>query len=197
MESLEDINQEILESPLKEMYPDVTNVVPGEGNPSADILFIGEAPGKDEDKQGRPFVGRAGKVLNELLDKVGMTRKEVYITNIIKVRPPNNRDPSEEEKEKWAPFLDRQIKAIKPKIIATLGRHSMTYFLPGLSISKVHGEAKRAKGIWSEKQIYFPLYHPAVALYNPSQKTVLLEDMMKLQPLIKKIDNENIYAETN
>src|SRR5262249_35724723 len=120
-----------------------TNLVIGDGNPDADIVFIGEAPGKNEDEQGLPFVGAAGKFLNEMLASAGLQRKDVYITNIVKYRPPNNRDPEPDEKEAFWPYLLRQLKVIEPKLVVTLGRHSMEYFLPSQKISQIHGQPKR------------------------------------------------------
>lgn len=164
-----------------------TNVVPGEGNTSTEIMFIGEGPGKEEDSQGKPFTGQAGKFLDELLKIIKLERKDVFITNIIKCRPPENRDPLPEEIETCWPYLEQQIKIIKPKLIVTLGRHSMNRFIPGLIISKDHGQAKRYKGIHQEKQVYYPMYHPAVSLYNPSQKETLIYDMKKIPILLRKI----------
>jgi len=164
--------------------------VPGEGNPMAQILFIGEGPGRDEDEQGRPFVGAAGKFLTQMLGLAGLKREDVYITNVVKHRPPQNRDPLPDEIEACWAFLEAQIKVIKPKIIVTLGRHAMGRFLPGLRISEVHGQAKRSKGIWCERQVFFPVYHPASALYNPSLRDILIRDMKKLPILLKKINND-------
>ena len=120
-----------------------TNLVMGDGSPDAKLMFIGEAPGKNEDEQGLPFVGAAGKFLNEMLEGIGLQRGDVYITNIVKYRPPNNRDPQPEEKQAFWPYLAQQIQIIKPLIIITLGRHSMEYFLPGFKISLCHGQPKR------------------------------------------------------
>ncbi|MBX4198364.1 uracil-DNA glycosylase [Candidatus Parcubacteria bacterium] len=154
----------------------------GEGSHSAEIMFVGEAPGKNEAIQGRPFVGASGKFLNELLKSVGIKREDVYITNIVKDRPPENRDPTPDEIEMYGPFLDRQIDIIQPKVIATLGRFSMVYVMKkfGLDfdiepISKAHGKAYEAKASYGKVQI-FPLYHPAVALYNGSMRIVLKKD---------------------
>ena len=122
-----------------------THLVMGDGNPDADIVFIGEAPGKNEDEQGLPFVGAAGKFLNEMLASIGLQRSDIYITNIVKYRPPNNRDPLPEEKKAFWPYLVRQLAVIEPKVIVTLGRHSMEYFLPDARISQIHGQPKRFK----------------------------------------------------
>lgn len=167
------------------------NAVPGEGSETSDILFIGEAPGRDEDIQGKPFVGAAGKFLTKMIESIGLTRDDVFITNIVKHRPPNNRDPLEDEVEACFNYLEEQIKIIKPKLIVTLGRHAMNRFLPGLKISKDHGQAKRAQGIDGKKQVYFPLYHPASALYNPGLRETLIRDMHKLPILLKKIENDS------
>jgi len=166
-----------------------TNVVPGEGSYSADIMFIGEGPGKDEDAQGRPFVGAAGKLLTQLIESIGLTRDQVFIANVVKCRPPNNRDPEPDEIATCYPYLNKQIELIKPKLIVTLGRHSMGRFLPGLKISEVHGQPKRANGVWQSRQVYLPLYHPAVALYDPNKKEVLFKDFKKIPIILKKIDD--------
>ncbi len=166
-----------------------TNAVPGYGNWDADVMFIGEGPGRDEDLQGLPFVGAAGRVLNEMLSAIGWTREDVFIANVVKCRPPNNRDPLPEEVKSCWPYLEEQIRIIKPKLIVTLGRHSMNRFMPGLKISEVHGEAKIANGVWQEKQVYLPLYHPAASLYDPRKKVVLLEDFKKIPLILKKIDD--------
>lgn len=160
----------------------------GQGDHNAEIMFIGEAPGKNEAQQGRPFCGSAGKILDELLDSIGIKREKVYITNIVKDRPPQNRDPLPEEIEIYGPFLDRQIKIIQPKIIATLGRYSMCYIMQkvGLEneiqpIGKMHGKVFE-NGKFGDLNIkIIPLYHPAASIYNQALKEVLLEDMRKLK----------------
>ncbi|MBU1019306.1 MAG: uracil-DNA glycosylase [Patescibacteria group bacterium] len=169
-----------------------TNSVPGAGSAKAQIMFIGEGPGKDEDLKGEPFVGAAGKFLNELLASINLEREDVYIANVVKCRPPGNRDPFPEEIEACWPYLESQIEAIQPELIVTLGRHSMERFLPGLKISQAHGKAKRYKGIDGGKQVYYPMYHPAVALYNGSYRGVLTEDMQRVPKLLKKIKDENL-----
>jgi len=158
----------------------------GEGSHSAPIMFVGEAPGENEAKTGRPFCGRAGKVLDELLASVGIARKDVYVTNIVKDRPPDNRDPLPDEIAAYAPFLDRQIEIIKPKVVATLGRFSMQYVMNryGLefeldSISKLHGKVFNAKDFK-----FIPLYHPASAIYNQHLLPTLKEDFKVLKILI-------------
>lgn len=177
---LEKIAAEIREFKGLEIARLATNAVPGEGNPEAEVLFVGEAPGKDEDLQGRPFVGRSGKLLTEMIESVGWQRSDVFITNVVKYRPPNNRDPNPEEVRACADWLTRQVAAIQPKVIALLGRHSLNRFLPGLKISEVHGQAKRTK----DGLVYVPLYHPAVALYNPPQKAELAADFAKLPGIL-------------
>lgn len=157
----------------------------GDGNANSDLVFIGEAPGKNEDEQGLPFVGAAGKFLNDMLAMIGLKRGDVYITNIVKYRPPNNRDPYPEEKTEFLPYLERQLDAIEPKVVVTLGRHSLNCFLPDLSISQVHGQPKRYKG-----QIYLPLFHPAAALYNGAMRQTLIDDFAKIPTILKKLNKK-------
>ena len=165
-----------------------THLVMGDGNPDADIVFIGEAPGKNEDLTGKPFVGAAGKFLDELLNSIGLNRSDIYITNIVKYRPPNNRDPSPAEKKAFWPFLIRQLATIEPAVIVTLGRHSMEYFLPNAKISQIHGQPKRMKvklaGDRTSEWIIMPLYHPAAALYNGGLKQTLLDDFSHVKQFI-------------
>jgi len=189
MGEIEKIRQQVVNCQKCGLCKTRNNSVPGEGNVNADIMFIGEGPGKNEDLKGVPFVGAAGKFLDTLLESIGLTRADIFITNIVKCRPPANRDPEPDEKRACWPYLIEQIKAIKPKLIVTLGRHAMNTFLPGLKISQVHGQAKRYKGIWQEKQVYFAMYHPAVALYNGSYREILLEDMQKIPKILKKLDS--------
>lgn len=165
-----------------ELRAQATQLVFGAGNPAADIVFIGEAPGKNEDLQGEPFVGASGQFLNEMLASIGFERKDIYITNIVKYRPPHNRDPLPEEKAAFLPFLQEQIAIIKPKLIVTLGRHSMDVLLPGLKISQVHGEPKRYN-----KQVYLPLFHPAAALYNGGMRQTLVEDFCRIPTILEQI----------
>lgn len=158
-----------------------TQVVPGEGDSHADIMFIGEGPGVNEDKQGIPFCGAAGKFLDELLHSIEIKRKDVYIANIVKCRPPGNRDPRDDEIRKCRPWLDAQIKFIKPKVFVLLGRFAMGKFFPNLKISKVHGRSYQKEG-----KVYFILYHPAVALYNSNYREVFFGDMKKLKAILDK-----------
>jgi uracil-DNA glycosylase len=163
-----------------------THLVFGEGNPDAEIVFIGEAPGKNEDLQGKPFIGAAGRFLNEMLAQIGLNREDVYITSILKYRPPDNRDPLPQEKTVFLPYLQAQLEVIQPLLVVTLGRHSTNCFLPDLQISKVHGQAKRYKG-----QAYLPLYHPAAALYNSGMRQTLIDDFMKIPGIIKRMKQES------
>ncbi len=161
----------------------------GDGNADADIVFIGEAPGKKEDEQGLPFVGAAGKFLDEMLAQAGMRRSDVYITNIVKYRPPNNRDPLPEEKKAFWPYLVRQLNVIQPRVIVTLGRHSMEYFLPDQKISLVHGQLARI-AFENTELVVVPLYHPAAALYNGSLRTTLIDDFTQLPNIINILEKE-------
>jgi len=168
-----------------------TNAVPGSGSYDADVMFVGEAPGYWEDQKGLPFVGRAGKVLDELLAEIGLKREDVYITNIVKCRPPNNRDPNEDEIKACSPYLDRQIDIIRPKIIVPLGRHSMSYILRKFGfepepISKIHGKIFEARILFG-RIIIMPMYHPAVALYRPQLKEELRRDFKKLREILDNV----------
>lgn len=174
-----------------DLAQEATQLVFGDGNPDADLLFIGEAPGKQEDEQGLPFVGASGKFLSEMLSSIHLERSQVYITNIVKYRPPQNRDPHPVEKQEFLPYLVRQIDAIKPKLIITLGRHSGMAFVPDLVISRDHGKAKiislkLKQGII--KTAILPLYHPAAALYNGSQRQTLMDDFALIPDILKKIN---------
>jgi DNA polymerase len=164
--------------------------VVGEGSHNAHIMFIGEAPGENEAKTARPFCGRSGKVLDDMLESIHLNRSDVYITNIVKDRPQENRDPSAEEIALYAPFLDRQIEIIQPKVIATLGRFSMTYIMSKFGISDIvgsigelHGKEFKAQASYGEVMI-IPLYHPAVALYDGSNKQTILNDVQVLKKYI-------------
>jgi len=169
-----------------ELAAGATQLVMGGGNPDADIVFIGEAPGKKEDETGQPFVGAAGRFLDEMLAAAHMNRSDVYITNIVKYRPPNNRDPLPEEKAAFLPYLLRQLEIIDPKAIITLGRHSMEYFLPGMKISDVHGQPKRVQ-FGDSKVVIMPLFHPAAALYNGGLRQTLIDDFAKITQVIERL----------
>jgi len=183
---LDKIQTSILDNKVcPELATTATQLVFGEGSPSAEIVFIGEAPGKNEDVQGKPFVGASGKLLAEMLESIGMTRRDVYITNIVKYRPPNNRDPLPEEKQAFLSYLQAQLDVIDPDLVVTLGRHSLNCFLPDLSISQVHGQPKRYKG-----RVYLPLFHPAAALYNGSMRQTLMEDFGRIPAIINTIKSD-------
>ncbi len=181
-QALDQVYTDLQKIPL---YPTAKSFVPGEGNPDSDILFVGEAPGKNEDEQGKPFVGAAGKFLNEMLASIGLERQDIFITNIVKQRPPENRDPTPEEIAAHWPLLEKQIEIINPKIIVMLGRHSMSRLLPDQgTISQIHGKPFRRK----DGRVYLPLYHPAAALYNGGLRTTLLADFAKIPLILKKLD---------
>jgi uracil-DNA glycosylase family 4 len=164
--------------------------VPGEGPADADIMFIGEGPGFHENEQGRPFVGAAGKYLDELLAKINLQREDVFIGNVVKCRPPSNRDPLPDELAACSDYLERQIQAICPKVIVTLGRYSMARFLPNAKISDVHGQAFKIKG-----RLIVPMFHPAAALHQPSLKASVERDFLHLPELISKLDEIAIIEE--
>jgi uracil-DNA glycosylase family 4 len=170
----------------EELAEQATQLVMGEGNPDAEVVFIGEAPGAKEDQTGKPFMGAAGKFLNTMLESINLERADVYITNIVKYRPPKNRDPRPGEIKEFMPYLKRQIAIIQPKLIVFLGRHSMNVFLPELKISEAHGHPVHKDG-----QVYLPLYHPAAALYNGGMRKQLLEDFSVIPSLIKKSRTRN------
>lgn len=180
-----------------ELAGQATQLVFGVGNPDADVLFIGEAPGKNEDLKGEPFVGAAGKFLNEMLAGIGLERADIYITNIVKYRPPNNRDPLPEEKKAFLPYLQEQLEIIQPKVLVTLGRHSGGVFLPDLHISTDHGKPKRIKLALHDDHsknfpvVILPLYHPAAALYNGGLRETLQEDFAQIPAILDKIKTTN------
>lgn len=165
-----------------------TQPVFGDGNPDAKVVFIGEAPGKKEDETGVPFVGAAGKFLAEMLAAIGMKREDIYITNIVKYRPPNNRDPGEHEKNECAEWLHAELDFIRPKVIVFLGRHSMGHFLPELKISEAHGRLVHRKMPNFSTEYFFPLYHPAAALYNGGMRETLLADFRKIPKVLETIE---------
>ncbi|HIQ04289.1 MAG TPA: uracil-DNA glycosylase [Anaerolineae bacterium] len=187
MSELEQLYEEIQNCRKCRLWQGRTHVVPGEGAADADIMFIGEGPGFHEDRQGRPFVGAAGKFLDELLAKAGLKREEVYITNVVKCRPPGNRDPQQDEIAACRGYLDRQIELIKPRIIVTLGRFSMARYFPGASISRIHGQPKRVGNV-----IYYPMFHPAAALRQPKWRQAVEEDMMRIPKLLEELAREEL-----
>ena len=162
-----------------------TNSVPGKGNPKAEILFIGEAPGRNEDQKGEPFVGSAGKILTEALSYAGLSRDDVYITNVVKCRPPNNRIPLQEEKESCQPYLSKELEIIKPKIICIMGNTAYGSLLNGNSITK-----NRGKIIEKDGQKYFLTIHPAATIYNPELKSVLKDDIKTLVELLDRLKKD-------
>jgi uracil-DNA glycosylase family 4 len=176
---LETLAAEVAECTRCLLHRGRTRSVPGEGPGGAAIMFIGEAPGFHEDQQGRPFVGAAGKFLEELLESIGLRRADVFITNVIKCRPPGNRDPLPEEIEACKPYLDRQIELLQPKLVVTLGRFSMARAFPKARISRIHGQPRKIGGV-----IYYPMYHPAAALHQPSLRRTVVEDMQRVPELI-------------
>jgi len=179
MATLNELNQEIARCLLCEIAKQRTNTVPGEGPEDAELMFIGEAPGWHEDQQGRPFVGPAGHYLDQLLASIGLARRQVFIANVIKCRPPDNRDPLPMEIQNCQKWLDQQIDIIKPRMIVTLGRYSMAKFFPGKSISKIHGTAVRR-----DNTIYFAMYHPAAALHQQSLRQAIESDMKKIPTVL-------------
>lgn len=185
MESLIEIHKKWHKKNKCELKNSANQAVFGDGNPKAKIVFIGEAPGKDEDISGKPFVGRAGKFLNEMLEIIKLKREDVYITNTVKYRPPNNRDPKPEEILECLPWLMDELNFIKPKIIIFLGRHSLNRFFPEEKISKVHGKLLHKKINGFKTEYFFPLYHPAAALYNGKMRKVLIEDFKKIPKVLK------------
>jgi len=186
-QELENLHKKWIEECECELKKTAIQAVPGIGNPDAEIVFIGEAPGKSEDEQGRPFVGAAGKFLAEMLSIVNLKREEVYITNIVKYRPPNNRDPLPEEKAACREWLLAELKIISPELIVFLGRHAMNNFFPDLQISYAHGKLliKSFKGM--PTKYFFPLYHPAAALYDGSMREVLIADFKKIPKILREI----------
>lgn len=186
---LETLNEEVRTCTRCDLHLTALKGVPGEGPIDARVMLVGEAPGFNEDKQGRPFVGAAGRFLEELLEVAGMTRAEVYITNVVKHRPPNNRDPLPGELAACLPYLERQIEIIKPEVIVTLGRFSLGTFFPGSMISKSHGEMREKDG-----RRYFAMYHPAAALHQDRLRQTLIDDMKKLAKLLEQKPSEQPAA---
>ncbi|MCD6309645.1 MAG: uracil-DNA glycosylase [Candidatus Eremiobacteraeota bacterium] len=182
-DKLSDIENEIRVCKKCPLYRSRINAVPGEGSATSGIVFVGEGPGKLEDEQGRPFVGPAGKFLDKLLDSIGISRDSVYITNLVKCRPPGNRDPRPEEIEACVPYLRRQVVKLKPKIMVALGNFALKRLVaPTLSISRVHGKIFE-RGIMQ----FFASYHPAAALYNKRLEPVMFRDFEKLGELLEKL----------
>jgi DNA polymerase len=167
-----------------------TKTVPGSGSPEAKIVFIGEGPGKNEDLQGLPFVGAAGKFLDELLNLIHLERKDIFITNVIKCRPPGNRDPEPKEVETCWPYLKKQLEILKPALIVNLGRHSAARFIPQIKISADHGQPKRRFiEELGASYVFYPIYHPAAALYQGSLRETLKKDFLKIPKILELIKN--------
>jgi uracil-DNA glycosylase family 4 len=179
MSELTDLYAEIADCQRCQLAAGRKLAVPGEGPERSDVMFIGEAPGVHEDRLGRPFVGAAGQFLEELLASIGLRREDVYIGNVIKCRPPNNRDPLPEEIAACKPFLDRQIELVAPKLIVTLGRFSMARWFPNARISRIHGQPTKIGGV-----VYLPMFHPAAALHQPRYRSDIEQDMLKIPELL-------------
>ena len=180
-----ELYQEIADCPNCPLARTRKQTVPGTGPASAELMFIGEAPGAREDEQGLPFVGPAGRFLDELLASIGLSRETVYICNILKCRPPGNRDPEPAEIAECQPFLDRQIEILDPKVIVTLGRVSMARWFPGVTIGRVHGQPKRAGG-----RFVVPMYHPAAALHRGDLRSVIEADFSRLPALLEQAEQD-------
>jgi uracil-DNA glycosylase family 4 len=190
MSALTTLNQEIAACPDCDLCRTRNHAVPGEGPEDAEIMFVGEAPGFYEDQQARPFVGPAGRFLEELLASIGLRRDQVFIANVIKCRPPENRDPLPKEIEACRKWLTRQIELIKPKVIVTLGRYSLAWFFPGDSIGRIHGQARYRQGI-----CFLPLYHPAAALHAGNMRRTIEEDFRRLPTILKEAKDKGSREE--
>jgi len=186
-EELENLNEKWKEKCQCELKKTATQAVPGDGSPDAEIVFVGEAPGKNEDAQGVPFVGAAGTFLAEMLSSINLKREGVYITNIVKYRPPNNRDPLPEEKNACREWLLGELRIISPKLIVFLGRHAMNDFFPKEKISQAHGKLLIKKFGGMPTKYFYALYHPAAALYDGSMREVLMTDFKKIPKVLEKI----------
>jgi len=192
---LEKIADEVRTCNRCELHHSRKNAVPGEGPADSKMMFIGEGPGFYENEQGRPFVGPAGKFLDELLEQAGVKRSEVFIANVVKCRPPGNRDPQIEELSACGEFLDRQIEAINPRLVVTLGRFSMAKYLPNAKISRIHGQPQ-----WVDDRLIVPMYHPAAALHQPALRSTVKEDFSYLPKWVleaekRKTFNKNLPAQ--
>jgi uracil-DNA glycosylase family 4 len=185
-EALDTIRKEVNNCRACKLSENRKNAVPGEGPSSAEVMFIGEGPGFHENEQGKPFVGQAGHLLDQLLDAAGLQREKVYITNVVKCRPPQNRDPEPEELALCSGFLERQIEAIKPKVIVTLGRFSMARFVENGKIGAIHGKARLV-----EDQLVVTMYHPAAALHQPALKGTLMADFAGIRQLLEKMHQDD------
>lgn len=182
MSELAQLHDQVRSCPLCRLSNTRTLAVPGEGPEGPQILFVGEAPGYHEDQQGRPFVGAAGQFLESLLGSIDLRRTDVYITNIVKCRPPDNRDPQPDEIAACRPYLDRQIALLEPRLVVTLGRHSMQIAFPGATISRIHGQPKRIGDV-----VYLPMFHPAAALHQQRYRSLIEEDFLKIPALLAEL----------
>ena len=191
MNSLDEIAQLVARCTDCDLHQGRTNAVPGEGAPDAELMFIGEGPGVQEDRQGRPFVGPAGQFLEELLASIGLSRRQVYIANMVKCRPPQNRDPLPAEIGACSKYLNRQIELIDPKLIVTLGRFSLARFFPGESISRARGRVRERDG----RRIY-PIMHPAAALYRQEMRSSIVEDFRRIPEILEQLSQQPIALET-
>lgn len=188
-QQLENLKKQMEEDQSLPLRKTATQLVFGEGSPDAEIYFLGEAPGYYEDQKGRPFVGQAGQLLDQLIESIGLKRADTYISNVVRFRPPNNRDPEPEELKSFAPYIDKELEIIDPNIIVTLGRFSMGKFFPFEKISKIHGGDKEIS--WKgRKIIIMPMYHPAAALRNTDILKQLKDDFQKIPQIIKKSEPE-------
>jgi DNA polymerase len=196
-ELLNDLKKRMEADKLLPLRTGATQLVFGEGNPEAQVYFLGEAPGYYEDREGRPFVGQAGKLLDQLIESIGFSRSEVYISNVVRFRPPANRDPEPDEIAAFAPYVDEEIKIINPRIIVTLGRFSMAKFLPDVRISSVHGKVYKVD--WNGgKQVVVPMYHPAAALRSTAILTAIKGDFAIIKKALSddlRITEENMMSE--
>ena len=193
---LDQIKTDIVQSNIcPDLAQTANNLVFGSGNLNADVLFIGEAPGKKEDMSGLPFIGAAGKMLDKMLSEISLNRDQVYITNIVKYRPPDNRDPKPDEKNAFWPYLVKQIEVIDPKLVVTLGRHPMNAFLPNAKIGEVHGISSVVniqKESIGKPVVILPLYHPAAALYNGGLRETLSKDFENIALIINKLKKRKL-----
>ena len=180
--AIQNLNEQVAGCPKCALSKTRTKAVPGAGDPEADIVFIGEGPGYNEDQQGMPFVGQAGKFLDELLASIDLRREDVYIANVVKCRPPNNRDPQSVEIEACAPWLEQQLDIIKPRMIVTLGRFSMSRYFKGQTIGRIHGQPKEIDGV-----TIVPMYHPAAALHQANLRSTIMEDFKKLPEILRTL----------
>ena len=183
MSELSELDAQIRSCTRCPLFQGRTRAVPGEGPEVARLMFIGEAPGFHEDRSGRPFVGAAGKFLEELLASIHMQREDVYIANVIKCRPPGNREPQPDEIEACRPYLDRQIELVRPRVVVTLGRFSMERYFPGAKISAIHGRPRKIGSV-----VYYPMYHPAAALHQPALRQIVEADMLKIPRLLAEAE---------